>query len=52
MMEGFMGMPYEDLIEQVADYGWEMDCLYVSPDGVRWYAVELSNWAVSGWERV
>jgi len=51
-MDGYMGMPYEDLIAAVKDYGWEMDCLYVNTEGDKWYAVELKNWVVSGWERV
>ena len=51
-MDGYMGMPYEDLIEAVEDYGWEMDQLYVQLSGDRWYWVDLKNWVVSGWERV
>lgn len=51
-MDGYMGMPYEDLVEAVEDYGWEMDQLYVQLSGDRWYWVELTNWVVSGWERV
>ena len=33
MMDGYIGMPFEDLINAVEYYGWEMDELYVSPDG-------------------
>ena len=51
-MEGYIGMPYEDLTELGEDYGWEMDQLFVRLSGDRWYAVELTNWVVSGWERV
>ena len=51
-IKGYMGMPYEDLVQMVKDYEWLMDCLYVTPDGNRWYAIELTNWTVSGWERV
>lgn len=53
-MDGYMGMPYEDLIcdPGVEDYGWEMDELYVQLSGDRWYWVGLKNWVVSGWERV
>lgn len=51
-MDGYMGMPYEDLIEQVKDYEWLMDELYVNTEGDKWYAVTLTNWVVSGWERV
>jgi hypothetical protein len=51
-MDGYMGMPYEDLIEVMADHAWEMDELYVTPDGDRWYWVGLKNWAVNSWERI
>lgn len=51
-MDSYMGMPYEDLIEEVADYGWEMDELYVTPDGEKWYWIGLKNWVADSWERV
>ena len=51
-MDGYMGMPYEDLITAVTDYAWEMDELYVSPDGDKWYWIGLKNWAADSWERI
>ena len=51
-MDGYMGMPYEDLIAAMKDYGWEMDELYVTPDGDRWYWIDLKNWVANSWERI
>ena len=51
-MDGYMGMPYEDLIKAVPEYCWEMDELYVSPDGDRWYWIGLKNWVADSWERL
>ena len=52
MMDGYIGMPFEDLINAVEYYGWEMNELYVSPDGGKWYWIGLKNWVVDSWERV
>lgn len=53
-MDGYMGMPYEDLIRDpgIEDYTWEMDELYVTPDGEKWYWIGLKNWVVNSWERI
>ncbi len=53
-MDGYMGMPYEDLIRDpgIEDYTWEMDELYVQLPGDRWYWVGLKNWVINSWERI
>ena len=51
-MAEYMGMPYEDLIEAVVDYTWDCDNLYVTPDGSRWYWIDLKNWVANAWERI